>query len=58
METKKRYYYNLNKRCVTDNKLFWKIVKPFLSDKTMTRDKNYLTKNDKTINTDNKQRTI
>ena len=38
--------------CVTDNKLFWKTVKPFLSDKVMTRDKIYLTKNDKTIKTD------
>ena len=32
-ETKKRYYENLNETFVVDNKLFWKEVKPLLSDK-------------------------
>ena len=36
-ENKEEIYDNLNKRCVIDNKLFWKTVKPFLSDKVMTR---------------------
>ena len=27
------YYFNLNPRCITDNKLFWKTIKPFLTDK-------------------------
>ena len=54
-KTKKRYYDNLNKRCVIDNKLFWKAVKPFLSDKVMTIDTIYLTKKDKIIKTDKKQ---
>ena len=53
-KTKRRYYDNLNKRCVTDNKLFWKTVKPFLSEKAMTRDKIYLIKNDKVIKYDKK----
>ena len=53
-KTKKRYYDNLNERCVTDNKLFWKTVKSFLSDKVMTRHKVYLTENDKIIKTDEK----
>ena len=53
-KTKKRYYDNLNERCVTDNKLFWKTVKSFLSDKVMTRHKVYLTENDKIIKTDKK----
>ena len=30
---KKRYYNNLNLNDITDNKIFWKTVKPFLSDK-------------------------
>ena len=32
-KTKKRYYENLNEKSVVDNKLFWKTVKPLLSDK-------------------------
>ena len=32
-KTKMRYCENLNKKSVVDNKLFWKTVKPFLSDK-------------------------
>ena len=51
-KTKKRYFDNLNERFVTDDKLFWKKVIPFLSDKVMIRDKIYLTKNDKIIKTD------
>ena len=27
------YYGNLNEKDITDNKKFWKTVKPFLSDK-------------------------
>ena len=57
-ETKKRYYDNLNESCVTNNNFFWKTVKPFLSDKVMTRDKIYLTKNDKIIKLIKKQPTI
>ena len=57
-KTKKRYFDSLNERCVTDDKLFWKKVMPFLSDNVMIRDKIYLSKNDKIIKTDIKQRTI
>ena len=45
MENQKRYCENLNERCVTDNKLFWKTVKLFFSDKIMTKEKIYLTEN-------------
>ena len=31
--SKTGYYENLNMKNVTDNKLFWKSVKPLLSDK-------------------------
>ena len=30
---RKKYYNNLDLKNITDNKLFWKTVKPFLSDK-------------------------
>ena len=33
-ETKKRFYENLNPNLITDNRNFWKQVKPFFSDKT------------------------
>ena len=33
------YYGNLNEKGITDNKKFWKTVKPFLSDKSINSDK-------------------
>ena len=32
-KTKRDYYSNLNQEQVTDNKIFWKTVKPFFTDK-------------------------
>ena len=32
-KSKKDYFSNLNEKQITDNKRFWKIVKPFLSNK-------------------------
>ena len=37
-KTKRRYYENLNEKSVVENKLFWKNVKPFLSDKVSGKD--------------------
>ena len=37
--SKTAYYENLNMKNVTDNKLFWKSVKPLLSDKERIRDR-------------------
>ena len=38
-KTKKDFYENLNPNLITDNKTFWKQVKPFFSEKTpMNRD--------------------
>ena len=34
-KTKKYFSSNLNVKCVTDNKEFWKTVKPFLTNKTL-----------------------
>ena len=36
-KTKKRYYENLNEKFVVDNKLFWKTVKPLLSDNELVK---------------------
>ena len=41
-KTKKMYYSNLEEKNVKDNKRFWKIVKPLLSDKlTQGKKKTY-----------------
>ena len=42
---KKRYYWNLNENSVIDNNLFWKTVKPFLSDKILGTNKIHFNEN-------------
>ena len=46
-KTKKRYYENSNEKSVVDNKLFWKNVKPFLSDNEI-----HLLENNELVKTD------
>ena len=53
-KTKKNYYSNLNEKKITDNKTFWKTVKPFLSDKTPSDEKITLIEKDKIIKTGTK----
>ena len=53
-KTKKNYYSNLNEKKITDNKTFWKTVKPFLSDKTPSDEKITLIEKDKINKTDTK----
>ena len=38
-KSKKLYYSNLDEKNVTDNKAFWKTVKPFFSDKVTSKEK-------------------
>ena len=38
-KSKRNYYNTLDNRNVTDNKLFWKTVKPLFSDKGPVREK-------------------
>ena len=38
-QEKKNFYSNLNMRDVTDNKMFWKKVRPLLTDKIQTKSK-------------------
>ena len=44
-KTKKTYYENLDEKNVTDNKKFWKTVKPYLPDKSVKCDKINLNEN-------------
>ena len=44
-KTKKTYYENSDEKNVTDNKTFWKPVKPYLSDKSVKCDKINLSEN-------------
>ena len=48
-KTKKAYYENLDERKVSDNKLFWKTVKPSLSEKFNARERISLSENGKIV---------
>ena len=48
-KTKKRYYENLNEKSVVDNKLFWKTVKPLISDKVAVKDGIHLIENNELV---------
>ena len=51
-KSKRGYYKNLNIKNVTDNKLFWKSVKPLLSDKSRIRDRINLSEKGKRLKTE------
>ena len=44
-ESKTRHFNNLNVKGVTENKPFWKTIKPFFADKTKISNNIILTKN-------------
>ena len=44
-KVKKRHYETLNEKSVIDDKLFWKAVSPFLSDKIVGKSNIHLTEN-------------
>ena len=48
-KAKKEYYQNLDEKNVIDCKIFWKTVKPLLSDKSVSREKINLTENEKML---------
>ena len=48
-KTKKDYYEKLNEKDVNGNKTFWKTVKPFLSDKIVSKEQITLVENDEII---------
>ena len=48
-KSKREYYSSLDVKNITDNKTFWKTVKPFLSDKLTSTQKIILIDNDKIV---------
>ena len=50
---RKKYYNSLNIKEVTDNKKFWKTVKPFFTDKSKGGDNIILVENENIISEDN-----
>ena len=50
--TRKEYLNNLNVKNITDNKKFWRTVKPFFTDKGGARDKIVLVEEENIINND------
>ena len=50
--TKKNFYNNLDVKQITDNRLFWKTVKPCLSDKTLKNGKIVLVEKEEVISND------
>ena len=57
-KTKKDHYANLDKKDVADNKQFWRIIKPLLSDKVKSYDKIPLVEGGEIINEDGKNAEI
>ena len=53
-KVKKEYYDSLDEKRVTDNKIAWKSVKPFRSDKTVNSPKIRLVEKNETINNEEK----
>ena len=49
---KRNYYNNLDISLVTDNRKFWKTVKPFFSDKSQSQNKIVLTEGERIISND------
>ena len=50
----KEFYNNLNVKCITENKLFWKTVKPSFTDKTLKNERNILVENNKVVSGESK----
>ena len=53
-KTKKDFFNNLDVKRVTDNKKFWKTVKPCLTDKTLKEERITITENEKVVS-DNRE---
>ena len=53
-KTKKEFYNNLNVKYITENKLFWKTVKPSFTDKTLKDERITLVEKDKVVSDESK----
>ena len=51
-DKKKKYFNNLDLNKIIDNKVFWKTLKPLLSDKGINTTRIYLINDNKMINKD------
>ena len=51
-KSKRGYHENLNIKNITDNKLFWRSVKPLLSDKSRIRDRINISEKGKILKTE------
>ena len=51
--TKRKYYSSKDEKSITDNKNFWRTVKPFLSEKSPSNGKITLIENGEVISSDN-----
>ena len=51
-KTKTQYYSNIDEKNVTDNKAFWKTVKPFFSDKITSKEKITLIEENEIVSND------
>ena len=51
-KTKTQHFITLDKKNVTDNKVLWKTIKPFLSDKMISKEKITLTEENETVSDD------
>ena len=57
-QTKEKYFNNINFKNVSDNKTFWKSVKPFFSNKGLNSNNILLVKRNEIVNDDGKIVTI
>ena len=48
-KTKKKFYNNLNGKYITENKLFWKTLKPSLTVKTLKDERITLVENNRAV---------
>ena len=48
-KTKKKFYNNLNGKYITENKLFWKTLKPSLTVKTLKDERITLVENNRVV---------
>ena len=51
-KVKNKYYSNLNEKDATDNKMFWKIIKPFFSVEVTSSEKIALIEEDEIMGND------
>ena len=57
-KSKKEYFGNLNEKNLCDNKKFWSVVKPLLSNKVVSNEKIILVENDKIVENDKESATV